>query len=125
MKQSCGGQCESNAPTLVFACSGAADVGEITDRAARALSASGAAKMFCLAGIGGLVPDMVAKAREAGKLLVIDGCEKNCGFECLARAGLGDLTHIALNDMGMEKGKSPVTEEAVARVVQAARTALV
>ncbi|MBF0245437.1 MAG: zinc-binding protein, partial [Planctomycetes bacterium] len=50
----------STAPTLIFACSGAADVGAVTDLAARRLTKEGAGKMFCLAGIGGKVEGFLA-----------------------------------------------------------------
>ena len=39
-------------PALVFVCSGAADVGELTDRAARKLHADGLAAMSCQASVG-------------------------------------------------------------------------
>ena len=45
----------SGGPKLIFACSGAADVGEISDRAARKLSKDGIGAMFCLAGVGGRI----------------------------------------------------------------------
>ena len=48
-------------PKLIFACSGAADVGEIADRAARELTKNGLGKMFCLAGIGGRVGGIMKK----------------------------------------------------------------
>lgn len=41
------------APTLIFACSGSSDVGEIADRAARRFMHHGAGRMYCLAGAGG------------------------------------------------------------------------
>ena len=47
------------APTLIFACSGAADVDALSDSAARKLTADGAGKMYCLAGIGGRVPGIL------------------------------------------------------------------
>ena len=47
------------APTLIFACSGAADVGGISDRAARKLTADIAGKIYCLAGIGGRVQGII------------------------------------------------------------------
>lgn len=37
---------------LILVCSGAADVGELTDRAARELNRTGGAAMSCLASIG-------------------------------------------------------------------------
>ncbi len=61
-KEACG--CTA-APTLVFACSGAADVGEIADRAARALAREGAGKMFCLAGVGGRISGIMATTQAA------------------------------------------------------------
>jgi len=56
------------APTLVFACSGAADVGAVSDLAARELTAQGAGKMYCLAGIGGRVPGILKTTSEAEKI---------------------------------------------------------
>ena len=54
------------APKLIFPCSGAADVGEIADRAARRLSKEGAGKMYCLAGVGGHIEDMLLNVQAAG-----------------------------------------------------------
>ena len=112
------------AETLIFSCSGAADVGEIADRAARAMMKQGCGKMFCLAGIGGHVPDILERARAAGALLVIDGCEKDCGRHCLDRAGLHHYSHVRLTDQQMEKGKTPVTHDAIARAAQLATQVL-
>ncbi|MHC4060784.1 MAG: putative zinc-binding protein, partial [Planctomycetota bacterium] len=53
------------ASKLIFACSGAADVGEISDKAARKLTEDGAGKMFCLAGIGGKVEPIISAAKSA------------------------------------------------------------
>jgi len=52
----CGG------PKLIFACSGAADVGAIADQAARRLTKDGAGAMFCLAGIGGRIVPIMEKS---------------------------------------------------------------
>ena len=68
----------SLAPKLIFSCSGAADVGEIADHAARKLSRKGAGKMFCLAGIGGKVSSIVKSTEAAQAILAIDGCPMNC-----------------------------------------------
>lgn len=42
----------SKPTTVVYACSGYSDAGEIADRIARHLTRDGPAKMSCLAGIG-------------------------------------------------------------------------
>jgi uncharacterized metal-binding protein len=104
-------------PTLIFACSGAADVGEIADRAARQLTRQGAGKMFCVAAIGAQVPDMVDKAKSAGKVAVIDGCEKACATKCMERAGIKDFSVTEVTALGMEKFKSPCNGERVDKVV--------
>ena len=120
-QQSCA--CNT-APKLIFPCSGAADVGEVADRAARALARDGAGKMYCLAGIGGHVEDMIANVQAAGKILAIDGCPKDCARKTLAHAGFADVAHLRLTDLGLQKGASPATEERVAEVAAQARPLL-
>jgi uncharacterized metal-binding protein len=73
----------SSSPTLIFACSGAADVGEISDRSARQLMKQGAGKMFCLAGIGGQVSGILKSTQAAEKILAIDGCPLACAKKSL------------------------------------------
>ncbi len=112
------------APTLIFACSGAADVGAISDRAARTLTANGAGKMYCLAGIGGRVPGILKTTKEAEKILAIDGCPLDCTKLSLEKAGLTEFEHMTVTDLGLEKGNSPATEENIATVVHAALSKL-
>ena len=110
--------------TLIFACSGAADVGAIADRAARAMAEQGAGTMFCLAGIGGHVQGIVETTGRAKGVLAIDGCPVDCVRLTLEHAGFTRFTHVRVTDMGFEKGKSPVTEEAVGRVAENGTEAL-
>ena len=105
-------------PTLVFACSGAADVGEIADRAARKITQEGAGKMFCLAGIGGRIPGIMKATQAASHILAIDGCPLNCVKAGLNLAGVQNFHHLQLADIRMEKGKTPPTQE---NINQAAR----
>ena len=107
------------APKLIFACSGAADVGAIADQAARKLTKDGAGKMFCLAGVGGRVPGILATTESAARILAIDGCPLNCAKNCLEQAGFKKYEHLQLADLGMEKGKTPPTPEAVAKAATA------
>ncbi|NIM99802.1 MAG: zinc-binding protein [candidate division Zixibacteria bacterium] len=107
-------------PTLIFACSGAADVGAISDLAARQLTSEGAGKMFCLAGIGGRVSGIMKSTRDAAKILAIDGCPLDCTKLCLEEAGFTEFEHMKVTELGLEKGKSPATDENIATVVRAA-----
>jgi len=105
------GNCCSGGPTLIFACSGAADVGEIADRAARKLTKDGIGKMFCLAGIGGRVSGIMKTTESAEKILAIDGCELDCVKNSLQQAGFDEFKHFCVTDLGMEKGKTLVNNE--------------
>ena len=104
------------APKLVFACSGAADVGAVADQAARKMTKDGAGTMFCLAGVGGRVPGIMARTQSAAKILAIDGCPLNCVRNTLAQAGFQSFEHLQLADLGLEKGKTPPTPEVIAKV---------
>jgi uncharacterized metal-binding protein len=108
---------------LVFACSGAADVGAIADQAARKMSRAGVGAMFCMAGIGGRIEPIMKKTKAAEKILAIDGCPLNCVKASLEQAGINSFTHLQLADLDMEKGKTPPSEESIEKAV-AAGTAL-
>jgi uncharacterized metal-binding protein len=115
----------SGGDTLIFACSGAADVGAISDRAARQMTRDGIGKMFCLAGVGGRVEGIVQKAKAASRIVTIDGCPLDCTKKCLELAGVRDFQYVRVTDLGLEKGKSPATDENVAKVADAASALLV
>jgi uncharacterized metal-binding protein len=111
----------SGGPKLIFACSGAADVGEITDKAARQLTKEGVGKMFCTAGIGGRISGIMKTTESAEKILAIDGCPSNCVKNSLEQAGFNKFEHLQLADLGLEKCSSPVTEENIGKVVAKGR----
>ena len=119
----CGGS--GDRIVLIYACSGGANVGEISDKAARELMFEGKGTMFCLAGLGGDVQGMVQTARDADVNLVIDGCPMECAKKCFGRHGITDFTQIKVTDLGIEKVKGVhYTEEQIGQVVDAARQKL-
>jgi len=101
---------------VLFACSGAADVGELSDKVARSLRKDGFGKMLCVAALGAKVDSYIKMAKE-GQSIIIDGCSVNCGKK-IAEANDIQAVIITLTDMGLEKGKSPVTDELVAKTVE-------
>jgi uncharacterized metal-binding protein len=111
-------------PSLIFACSGAADVGALSDMAARKLTSEGAGKMYCLAGIGGRVNGIMHTTQNAAHILAIDGCSLDCVKLCLEEAGFTEFDQMRVTDLDLEKGKSPATDENIATVVRAAREKL-
>jgi len=117
--------CETSAaPKLLFACSGAADVGEIADRAARKMTKEGAGKMFCLAGIGGRVEPIMKATVSAAQILALDGCGLDCVKQSLEQAGFKNYIHLRVTDLDMAKGSSPATNEHIDRVSQKAQELL-
>jgi len=116
MNQKSANECVGG-PKLIFACSGAADVGEISDRAARNMSRDGEGKMFCLAGIAGRIPGIMKMTESASQILAIDGCELDCVKNCLGNAGFKEFEHFRVTDLGMEKGNATVNNDNIAKVV--------
>ena len=105
----CG--CETKTK-LVYACSGAADVGEIADKAARKLSKDGFGKLTCLAGVGAHLSGFIESAKAAGENIAIDGCPVACAKKNLEHVGVTPKSYI-LTEMGLVKGKTPATQEVV------------
>ena len=115
MAKTCGCAC-NQAPTLIFACSGSADVGELADRAARKLDKDGIGHMYCLAGVGGRVSGIMKSTEGAVAILAIDGCPLNCAKNCLEQANFKDYYHVRVADLGFAKGETKVSDESIGMV---------
>lgn len=105
---------------LVFACSGAADVGAIADQAARQLTKAGKGKMFCTVGLGGNVEPILETTRAASTILAIDGCPLDCTKRSLAEAGFDQCLHLRVTDLGMTKGETEISDANVSKVAEQA-----
>ncbi len=113
--------CSAQGPRVIFPCSGAADTGEISDRVARRLARGGFGRMYCLAGIGGHVSFILDNMQAVGEIWAIDGCPEDCAKRTLELGGFRLARHLRVTDCGLDKGKSPATDENVARVLSAAQ----
>ena len=111
----------SAAPTLIYPCSGAADVGEISDRIARRLSREGIGKMNCLAGIGAQLSGFVESAARVN--ITIDGCTVACSSKTIENLGLESQSFV-LTDMGLVKGKTPVDDHVIQELSEAIKKTL-
>lgn len=114
----------SSTPKLIFSCSGAADVGHLADSIARKLTKDGHGKMFCLSGIGGNVSGILKTTESAAKILVIDGCPLDCAKKTLEEKGFKKFEYLRITDMGFEKGKTSVNDEAILKVVSEGKNKL-
>ncbi|MDZ7822566.1 MAG: putative zinc-binding protein [Candidatus Marinimicrobia bacterium] len=82
------------------------------------MTRDGSGNMGCLAGIGGRVSGILLSAEAAGAILAIDGCPLNCAKKTLEQAGLKNILHIQLSELGFLKGATAVNEENIARVAK-------
>lgn len=108
----------ASGPFLIFSCSGAADVGELADQAARKLSREGWGMMSCTAGIGGAMPGLIESAKSAKNLLALDGCPVSC-VKCLLEKGeIAGFRHVRITDLGFIKGQTEINASTTDKVCE-------
>lgn len=116
MPECCGG---ANKTVLFYACSGGANVAEVADRAARQLMFEGRGSMWCLAGLGAGIPNMIQQAKDVDLNVVIDGCPMDCAKKIFDKVGVMNYVQVRVTDLGIEKTKGVrATDEQVAKVVE-------
>ncbi|WP_135613208.1 putative zinc-binding protein [Methanococcoides sp. AM1] len=96
--------CESTNVAL-FSCSGASNVGQLSNQLAIELTEKGIGKMMCAVGIGGQVTGILRSAEGCDRIIAIDGCPLNCTKKTLELAGLEVDRHILVTDLGISKNK--------------------
>lgn len=92
-----------NKKVLVYSCSGCSSAAQMANKIAIGLDRKGIAEMSCIAGVGGGVPPLVKKAKEADTIIGIDGCPLACVKACLKQQGLSPTQHYELSSMGVTK----------------------
>ena len=97
--------CQSGNDVMILACSGGSNVGQLSNQAAVELTQEGFGKMFCLAGIGGQLSGFVQSARDAPRMVVIDGCQVGCARAIMKQADAPLGHYLVLTDEGIEKNK--------------------
>jgi uncharacterized metal-binding protein len=95
--------CCSTETKTILACSGASNVGQITNEVAKELDEAGEANFFCLAGVGGHVSGMVASVKGADKVVVLDGCPVACAKKTMDAAGIAGYEYLVVTELGIEK----------------------
>lgn len=101
---------------LIFSCSGAADVGELSDKVTRELNKDGVGRMYCTAGLGGKIEQIVNTADKAERIIALDGCPMDCVKNILNNINLLNYKHMRVTDLGLEKGKTTITRENISIV---------
>ena len=102
MSQEC---CASDQNTMILACSGGSNVGQLSNRVVIELTQEGLGKMFCLAGIGGHLGGFIQSAKDVPNIIVIDGCEISCAKAILDHAEIPMKNYLVITEFGIEKNK--------------------
>jgi uncharacterized metal-binding protein len=102
MAQDC---CQHKVNTMILACSGGSNVGQLSNQAAVELTQEGFGKLSCLAGVGAQLSGFVQSARDIPQLVVIDGCEIGCAKGVLEQAGVPLCSYLVITDLGISKNK--------------------
>ena len=95
----------TNGNIMLLACSGGSNVGQLANQAAIELTQEGFGKMFCLAGIGGDLSGFIQSAKDAPRMIAIDGCDVGCAKAILERVEVPLKDYIVLTNLGIEKNK--------------------
>jgi len=90
---------------MLLACSGASNVGQLSNAAAVELTQEGFGKMFCLAGIGGRLSGFVQSAKDTPHMVVMDGCPVGCAKAIFETASVALRGYMVLTELGIEKNK--------------------
>jgi uncharacterized metal-binding protein len=88
---------------MILACSGASNLGQLSNQAAVELAREGIGKMFCLAGIGAHLSGFVQSAKDVPEMVVIDGCQVACAGKILEHAEVPVKAYVVISELGIEK----------------------
>jgi uncharacterized metal-binding protein len=114
--------CQPTVTTMILACSGGSNVGQLSNQAAIELTQEGFGKLSCLAGVGAHLSGFVQSARDIDNLVVIDGCSVGCAKGVLDQAEVPLRSYLVVTDLGIEKNKDlNLKRDEVDRVKEAVR----
>ncbi len=98
-KETC---CSGGSTTLIAACSGRSNVGQIADQVMVEVDKMGGAKSFCLSGVGAGLSGFVESAK-AGRVIMIDGCPMACGKKVLEKYQVEPFRYFVVTELGINK----------------------
>jgi uncharacterized metal-binding protein len=98
-------------PVMILACSGASNVGQLSNQAAVELTREGFGQMFCLAAIGAHLEKFVRYARNVPSMVAIDGCTVGCIRVILQHAEVPLRNYVVLTELGIVKNMNSILEK--------------
>ena len=89
---------------IIFACDGAASVGQVGNRVAIDLTnAGGSARMCCTAAVGAGSEQHVNIGKRAKRVIVINGCANRCASKIMEQRGIEVDHEYVIAKMGVSK----------------------
>lgn len=114
--------CQPTSRTMILACAGGSNVGQLSNQAAVELTQEGFGRLFCLAGVGAHLDGFVQSAKDNDELVVIDGCELACARKLLEHAQVPLRRYLVITEIGIPKNKDfNLKREEIDRVKEAVR----
>ncbi len=98
-------------PRMILACSGASNVGQLSNQAAIELTREGFGQMFCVSAIGAHLEKFVRYAKNVPSMVAIDGCSVGCIRKILEHAEVPLRNYVVLTELGIEKNMNSDLEE--------------
>jgi len=104
--------CGTGVATLILACSGGSNAGQISNNIMIELDKRGLGNAYCLAGIGAALTGFIESAR-AARTVVIDGCPTGCAGKALEKYGIEPSQYFVVTEFGITKAHdfSKLSEE--------------
>ena len=97
--------------TVIFACSGASNCGQIANAVVVKLAEAGFGDMSCIAGVGAHEKKIVGGAVNAGRIIAVDGCGVACTRKILEHTGVTVTHWINVTDYGIKKAHNRLSVE--------------
>jgi len=92
-----------NNNAILLTCSGASNVGQLSNQAVVELTQEGFGKFFCLAGIGAHLDKFVQSAKNNPEVVLIDGCPVGCAKRVIEHAEIPISKYLVVTKLGIEK----------------------
>lgn len=105
---------------IIFACSGASNVGELSNAASVKLTKDGFGNKVCTASLAIKTPAIMERVEDADKIIVIDGCPVSCAKRIADNAGAKVDQYIIITELGIRKiGDMDILDEDLEKTVSA------
>ena len=94
--------CGGGVKTLILACSGGSNVGQIANRVMIEADKMGIGSAYCLAGVGADLSGFIESSK-AARTILIDGCPVGCGKKVFEKNDITPYGYFVITGLGIEK----------------------